>query len=276
MNRCFMKTWVVAAGLLSQQLLVVAVAQEKRPELAVGRVPGPQIASGVLGTPATKSQEKEPWDDLGKSGSATTEPGRADGTGKPALGGERRPLYRLAKSDVLEIDFTFSPEFNQTVSIQPDGYLRLRGVGSLYAEGRTLSEFEELVRKQYAVTLHDPEVSVTLKDFDKPYFVATGEVGRPGKYELRGDTTVSQAVAIAGGFTHEAKHSQVLLFRKVANDVVEARVLNVKKMLGKGQLTEDAHLRPGDLVFVPQSTVSKVRRYLPVPNVGMYLNGSQF
>jgi polysaccharide export outer membrane protein len=276
MNRCFMKTWVVAAGLLSQQLLVVAVAQEKKPELAVGRVPGPQIASGVLGTPATESQEKEPWDGLGKSGSATTEPGRADGTGKPALGGERRPFYRLAKSDVLEIDFTFSPEFNQTVSIQPDGYLRLRGVGSLYAEGRTLSEFEELVRKQYAVTLHDPEVSVILKDFDKPYFIATGEAGRPGKYELRGDTTVSEAVAIAGGFTHEARHSQVLLFRKVTDDVVEARVLNVKKMLSKGQLTEDAHLRPGDLVFVPQNTVSKVRRYLPVPNVGMYLNGSQF
>ena len=90
---------------------------------------------------------------------------------------------------------------------------------------------------------------MALKDFEHPYFVAGGEVGKPGKYELRSDTTVIEAVQIAGGVTHEAKHSQVLLFRRVNDDLVEARVFNLKKMLKDRSLGEDSQLRPGDLVF---------------------------
>ena len=79
--------------------------------------------------------------------------------------------------------------------------------------------------------MHDPEVSVILKDFDKPFFLAGGQVNRPGKYQLRADTTVTEAVAIAGGFNDQARHSQVVLFRRVSGDLVESRVLDVKHML---------------------------------------------
>ena len=124
--------------------------------------------------------------------------------------------------------------------------------------------------------LHDPELTVTLRDFDKPYFIASGEVMRPGKYELRGDATVTGAVAIAGGFNGQAKHSQVVLFRRTSQDLVEARILDVKQMLKNRALGEDIHLKPGDLLFVPQNTISKIRRYLPIPNLSMYVNPAQF
>ena len=277
MKRARRVSLVVAAGLLMQQLLLVAGAQEKRPGMAVGRVPGtPFVAAGEWGAPAGGSQVGQAWDSLGKPETGTTEPGRADGTGDPAFGGEHRPLYRLHKSDVLEVNFTFSPEFNQTVNVLPDGYVRLRGVGNFYAEGQTLTELETAVGQAYSVSLHDPEVSIELKDFEKPYFIAAGEVARPGKYELRADTTINEGVAMAGGFTQQARHSQVLLFRRVSGDLVETRVLNVKKMLNTHQLAEDMGLRPGDFLFVPQSRVSKIRRYLPLPTMGMYVNGSQF
>ena len=256
----FRNLMVVAAVLLIQQLWVVAVAQGQILETAVGRVPDPENAASVLGN----------------SGTATTQPGRADEKGNPALRGERRPFYRLHKSDVLDVDFIFSPEFNQTVSVQPDGYIGLKGVGMILAEGQTVVELEKTVGNAYTPTLHNPEITIALKEFEKPFFVATGELARPGKYELRGDTTVNEAVAIAGGFTKQAKHSQVLLFRRVTENVMEARVLNVKRMLETHDLDEDLHLQPGDLLYVPQSTVSKIRRYMPVPNLGMYLNSSQF
>jgi len=44
----------------------------------------------------------------------------------PALTGVRRPLYRLHKSDVIEVRFTFSPEFDQGLTVQPDGLISLR------------------------------------------------------------------------------------------------------------------------------------------------------
>ncbi|HTR67217.1 MAG TPA: polysaccharide biosynthesis/export family protein [Terriglobales bacterium] len=199
-------------------------------------------------------------------------PGAADGSWSPALTGARRPLYRLCKSDVVDIGFTFAPEFNQTVTVQPDGFISLKGIESLYAEGLTLPELREAVRKAYAPTLHEPEVTAVLRDFNKPYFTAGGQVARPGKYELRGDTTVVEAVAAAGGFTSEAKHSQVVLFRRVSDDLFEAKLLNVKRMLSSRDLKEDVHLRPGDMLYVPQNAISKIRQYLPVSEVGAHWN----
>jgi polysaccharide biosynthesis/export protein len=209
---------------------------------------------------------------------ASTKPGAADGklgTLGPALTG-RRPLYRLRCSDVVEIDFTFSPTFHQLVTVQPDGYLPLKGIAQLPAEGLSVPELQAAVRQAYTGILHDPEVTVVLKDFDKPYFIAAGEVSHPGKYELRADTTVTEAVAIAGGFSPRAKHSQVVLFRRISEDSVESHVLNIKALLKSRELREDVHLRAGDVVFVPQNVISKIRQFLPASSLSLYANPAGF
>ncbi len=201
--------------------------------------------------------------------------GQADGTGNPALGG-RRPLYRLTRSDVVELSFTLSPEFDQTLTIQPDGYIMLKDAGAVFAQGLTLEELEHAVDKAYTGYLHNPEAAVALKEFEHPYFIAGGEVGRPGKYELRADLTVIEAIEIAGGFTHQAKHSQVLLFRRVNDGIFETHVFNLKNMLKKKNLGELAWLRPGDLIFVPQNVVSKIQPFLTRPALDMYVSSTQF
>jgi polysaccharide biosynthesis/export protein len=190
---------------------------------------------------------------------------------RPALQ-HRNPRYQLCKDDVLELNFPLTPEFNQTVSVQPDGYISLAAAGDIHLEGQTIPEVKESIRTAYATILHDPIITVHLKEFEKPYFIVGGEIGHPGKYDLRGDTTVIQAVAIGGGFTESSKHSQVWLFRRVSNDWVETRKLDVKKMLSAGNLSEDLHLRPGDMVYVPKSTLGKIRRYIPVASTGTYFN----
>jgi polysaccharide biosynthesis/export protein len=212
----------------------------------------------------------------GNSQSAAAYPGGADGQGGPSLGGLRHPLYRLRPSDVIELTFTVAPEFNQTLTVQPDGYVMLKDAGPVQAEGLTVPEFSEAVQKAYRGYLHDPQAAVALKDFDRPYFIVGGEVGRPGKYELRSDVTVAEAVQIAGGFTQQSKHSQVVLFRRVNDDLVEARLLNLKKMLKETSLKEDAHLQPGDMVFVPQNEISKIARFLTRPSASMYVSPAQF
>lgn len=192
-----------------------------------------------------------------------------DNTRRPLRVGpaERNPRYLLRPSDVIQITFPITPEFDQTVSIQPDGYVALRGVGDMYSEGKSIPELIQSLRKMYGKFLHDPIINVELKEFEKPYFIAGGEFGRPGKYELRGDTTVVEAVAIAGGFTDKAKHSDVLVFRRVTGGWEQAKRLDVKQMLAKGNLGEDIHVRSGDLVYVPKNKLSKVRQF--IPNTGM-------
>ena len=201
---------------------------------------------------------------------STGMPGQ-EAAGHPGLK-QRNPRYQLCKNDVLELTLPMTPEFNQSVTVQPDGYITLLGAGDLHVEGQTIPELIQSVRSAYRVTLHDPVITIHLKDFEKPYFIAGGEVGHPGKYELRGDITVVEAVAVAGGFTESSKHSQVWVFRRVSNDWVETKELNVKKMLNAGNLREDMHLNPGDMLYVPKSTMGKIRRYLPVASLGTYFS----
>jgi len=194
----------------------------------------------------------------------------SDGTTVEHAFQQRYPRYKLEFGDQFDVSFELSPEFNQTVTIQPDGYITLRGAGDVHVAGQTVPELTETLRRAYGKILNAPLISVVLKDFEKPYFVADGQVGKPGKYELRGDTTLTQAIAIAGGFQDTAKHSQVLLFRRVDSDWVSAKIINVKEMEKKGNLHEDPYLHPGDMVFVPKNRFSKIRPFLPSASMGTF------
>jgi len=274
-----MKTFVqcvvfVAAGLLIRQLCLVAPAQEIALSPVVAARP-PTPPSHRLAAVGSAENAGPTVAGISAKGE-TTNPSKADGKGDPALGGERHPLYRVTKSDTFEVNFTFSPEYNQNLTVQPDGFVVLRGAGTVLAEGFTVPELQQAITKAYGSFLHDPEITVTLKDFEKPYFLASGEVSHPGKYELRGDLTVNEAVAIAGGFTQQARHSQVVLFRRISLDVAEAHLIDVKKMLNSRSLREDWHLQPGDFIYVPQSRVSKIRKFVPASSMNWYLNPLQF
>ena len=202
---------------------------------------------------------------------ANTKGSLSDGTTVEHSFQQRYPRYKLEFGDQFDVSFELSPEFNQTVTVQPDGYITLRGAGDVHVAGQTVPELTETLRRAFGKILNDPLISVVLKDFEKPYFIADGQVGKPGKYELRGDTTLTQAIAIAGGFQDSAKHSQVLLFRRVNSDWVSAKIINVKEMERKGNLHEDPYLYPGDMVFVPKNRLSKIKPFLPSSSMGTSL-----
>lgn len=180
--------------------------------------------------------------------------------------------YRITQSDVLELHFPYVPEFTQTVSVQPDGYISLKAVGDVLAMGRTVSELQEVLIERYSEILRQPVLSVILREFEKPYFVVAGEVAHPGKFELRGATTLTQAMALAGGQTPAAKYSEVLLFRRFMNEWLEVKEVDVKKMYATRNMSEDPLLRHGDTILVPKSTMSKISPFIPRPSLGFILN----
>jgi polysaccharide export outer membrane protein len=263
----------VGALIFILQLSVLAFAQGTVPSPAPATVFTP--STGRL--PVAGSSQSQGRTGTGSSVSGTiTESGRADGEGDVVFGGERHPLYRLSKSDVVDVNFTFSPDFNQSLTVQPDGFVALKGAGTLLAEGLTVPQVQQAIAQAYRAFLREPEVTVTLKDFDKPYFLVSGEVARPGKYELRGDLTVNEGVAIAGGLTQQARHSQVVVFRRISAYVAESHVIDLKKMLDSHDISEDLHLQPGDFIFVPQSRISKIRKFVPTNSMSWYMNPLQF
>jgi len=191
----------------------------------------------------------------------------ADRSTLPSPGEQR---YRLRPGDSFDVDFALTPEFNQTVSVQPDGYGSLKGVGAIPVQGKTLSELTDAIRVAYAPVLHDPRIAIVLKDFDKPYFIASGYVTRPGKYDLRSEMTVTEALGIAGWVSEKGKISEVILYRKSPDGSLEGKVLNLKKLLASRNLSEDPRLQPGDMLYVPQNVSSRIRPYMPTTSIGAY------
>jgi polysaccharide export outer membrane protein len=185
---------------------------------------------------------------------------------------EKHPRYRIRSGDVIAFNFSFTPEFNQTVTVQPDGYITLREVGDIQVLDKTTPEVIDAVRTAYGKVLHDPVVTIELKDFEKPYFVVGGEVNHPGKFDLRGDTTVIEAVTMAGGLNDRARSSELLLFRRISKDTVEVKRVDMKRMVSMKDLSEDLHLRPGDMILVSRTNMSKISRFIPFPSLGMYFN----
>jgi polysaccharide biosynthesis/export protein len=194
-------------------------------------------------------------------------------TGEAASPGHftpREDRYRLRPSDVLDLVFSFTPEYNQTVTIQPDGFVSLKDAGDLKLGGLTSEEATAALTAKYSTTLYDPSITLTLKEFSKPSFIVAGEVTKPGKYELHGDITLTDAIAIAGGFVTGAKQSEVLLFRRVQPDLAEVKKFNVKHMLADGRLKEDPMLRPGDSIYISKSAVGKIDTFMKVSRLGLY------
>lgn len=189
---------------------------------------------------------------------------------------EQAKRYALQPGDEVAVQYRYTPEFNQTVKVQPDGFVTLEIIGEIKLGGLNLREAQALVADRAKTRLKDPVVTLTLKEFERPYFVVAGEVPKPGKFEFREHITALQAVMLAGGFNEQAQSSQIVLIRKTGADRSEVKLLNLKRAAKQGGEVADLPLQPGDMLMIPQNTITRVERYLKAANIGMFINPLQW
>jgi len=186
---------------------------------------------------------------------------------------DRDQRYRLQPNDVLEVVYRYTPEYNQTVSVQPDGFVSLQIVGDLKVSDLTLDQARSAIFEKASQRLNEPVISLVLKEYEKPHFVVSGEVERPGRFELYGHMTAVEAVAMAGGLKQgRAKHSQAVLFRRTGPDSGETRTLNLRQIMESPHMDEDVELRSGDVLLIPQNRISKIERFVRWSNIGVFWN----
>lgn len=183
-----------------------------------------------------------------------------------------RPIYKLHIGDVMALNYRYTPEFNQTVTVQPDGTVNLDIVGSMRVAGLSVDDVRKTIVAKASDRLNKPELTVTLQKFEQPYVVVSGEVEHPGKIELRENTTALQAVMLAGGFKDSARDTRVILFRKINDDEAEVRKLNLHKVRKDADLERDAELQPGDMLLVTRNRMEHLSRFMKAANLGVYFN----
>jgi polysaccharide export outer membrane protein len=112
--------------------------------------------------------------------------------------------YPLGPGDRIAIRALDVEEFNgQPVLIDRDGEINLPLAGRVRAAGRTVEELESEIASRLKKFLHEPQVTVTITEFQSRPVSVFGAVDRPGVHQLEGPKTLWEVISLAGGLKHE-------------------------------------------------------------------------
>jgi polysaccharide export outer membrane protein len=160
--------------------------------------------------------------------------------------------YRIGPFDLLDISVFRAEELSAEVRVDDQGYIKMPMLGNVIASGLTHDELaNKLADKMRVNLLQNPQVTVSIKEFTARRVTVEGSVNQPGVYPIKGQMTLLQAVASAGGMSNLASPTKVLLFRQAENKKVKAYQLNISD-IQDGKM-RDPYLKNEDRVIVHRS-----------------------
>ncbi len=163
--------------------------------------------------------------------------------------------YRIGPQDVLDISIFDVPELSGIVIVADNGSIQLPLLGETPAAGKTTRELQADLTARFGVDyLQNPQVTVSVKEFNSRSVILTGEIKKPGVYPLKGKTSLLKLIASAGGVTENAD-STVLILRKRGGKRTAAK-FDISA-IEKGR-ANDPIMQTGDTVVAGSSMAKKV------------------
>lgn len=164
--------------------------------------------------------------------------------------------YTLGIDDVLTIIIRNQPDFSGRFVIDPDGNVQYPFVGDLKASGKTKAEFKQDLLNALKKFVRYPEVAVMISEYRSKAVYVFGSVGRPGKYAMKGNKiSVKEAIVAAGlpAMDGSLKRAYVIRPSEFTKDgKAKKKKIDLKKLIWKGDSSEDFILLPGDTLVVHQ------------------------
>jgi len=158
--------------------------------------------------------------------------------------------YRIGIEDVLDIAVWNVAELQKTVPVRPDGKISLPLVNDVIAAGLTPMELRDHLTQRIGLFVQNPDVSVVVREIRSLKVSVIGEVRTPGRYDLRGPSTVLDALALAGGFTEFASRRKITILRPAGNTTQRIR-FNYDAAITEGNVAGNLLVKAGDIVVVP-------------------------
>jgi protein involved in polysaccharide export with SLBB domain len=165
--------------------------------------------------------------------------------------------YRIQRGDLLDINFYLSPEFNQRVTVRPDGGISMPIVGNVHVQGLTPKQLEASLDDAYSKELKEPKSTVRIVKSPGQVVYVEGQVAKPGAVQLKPGMTAIQAIASSGGLTDSAGPSKALLIRRDACGNPHGLPLRLDEVLNQKNNEEDVALLPSDIVVIPRSAIAQ-------------------
>jgi protein involved in polysaccharide export with SLBB domain len=188
--------------------------------------------------------------------SEVSEPPPSEGTNEVRVS---KP-YIFDVGDEVNIKVWGFDNLQKTAIINTSGDIYYPLLGRLKLAGKTLPQAQEMITASLKKYLVDPQVDVTSTTGRQQIYVV-GEVNTSGMIPYTRPLKVTEALARAGWFNQAANKSNVLLVRR-ADGRFNVYRLDAGKFLQDGNLEPQFYLQPGDLIYVPPKTITKVARYM--------------
>ncbi len=158
--------------------------------------------------------------------------------------------YKIGPADVLDIMFWRDKDMSAQVTVRPDGRITLPLMHDIVAIGLTPEQLRTKLETDAAQYIHDPNVTIVVKQINSRKVFITGEVAKPGSYALTGPTSVLQLISMAGGLSEYANEKRIRILRLEAGQQLSLP-FNYKDVADGKELAQNIELRPGDTVVVP-------------------------
>jgi polysaccharide export outer membrane protein len=157
----------------------------------------------------------------------------------------------LGPGDVFEVRIYQEKDLSGIYRVSPAGQIDFPHIGTLTVEGLSAGQVAELIRRKLADGfIRNPYVTVTIQQFNSKKIFVLGQVARPGRLNYEDNMSIVEAVTLAGGFAPVAEKNYTIVTR--VEDGVEKRIPVPVEKIMQG-LAKNFLLKPGDIVFVPES-----------------------
>lgn len=177
---------------------------------------------------------------------------------------ESKPLvseFILGVGDSLDVTIYRSDELKTSTKINPSGNIMFPLIGEVQAAGKSIPALRDELRERYSKYLVDPQITIAVSAVQSQKVLVLGEVRTPGVYTLDTELTIMEAVGKAGGWTADAKVSNVILIRNVSGKV-ETRSLDMAAVLAGGSFSDNNSLQRNDVVYVPTKKIADIARFM--------------
>ena len=167
--------------------------------------------------------------------------------------------YRVGPQDVIRVRIYGEDKLSGNIRIDNDGSFPFEYLGRVKAEGMTTAQIEAYLAKALGDGyLRNPQVSVEVVEYRSQNVFVTGEVRSPNKYSLQANSTLMDALTLAGSVTANAGNWVQITHARQGTDVLgpsasaeyDLRVNLRDIQTGKAQ---NIKIRDGDTIFVPKA-----------------------
>ncbi len=159
------------------------------------------------------------------------------------------PAYTIHPGDQLVVyAFGQTPE-TQTVLVTPDGSVTLPLAGRVVVAGKTTDAAAASIARAMLALVREPDVKVSLATLGSADVLVLGNVKNPGKYALRSDARVADALAAAGGLG--PTNGDFPIARVSDDGGTQSTAVSLDRLLRAGDLSENVALGGESVVYVP-------------------------